>query len=165
MLRSILIFTLALSGCAGTAVAPGSGAIARLTPEELARVLPRPEPKLPPAELVRLSNEGAAPKDIIAKIKQTGSSYALSAAELVELHDRGVSTEVLDYIQSAREQALRDRMAEEINQREQRHAEELQRLREQELQRSYYYDPWWPGYPGYGWGYPMRPYGSLYWRR
>lgn len=161
----ILLLTLALAACATTSAPPGGGAIARLTPGELARMLPKPEPKLPPAELVRLSKDGVAAKDIIAKIRQTGSSYALSAAQLIELHDQGVSTEVLDYIQSAREQELRDRMAEEINQREQRHAEELQRLREQEQQRSYYYDPWWPGYPGFGWGYPLRPYGGFYWRR
>ena len=128
-------------------------------------MLPKPEPKLPLAELVRLSKNGVAAKDIIAKIKQTGSSYALSAAQLIELHDQGVRTEVLDYIQSAREQDLRDRMAEEINQREQRHAEELQRLREQEQERAYYYDPWWPGYPGFGWPYSLRPYGGFYWRR
>lgn len=167
MLRPILIAALLLSvlGCAS--VPPGgSGAIARLSAEELARILPKPEPKLPLAELVRMSREGTAAKDIIARIKQTGSSYALSASQVIELHNQGVATEVLDYIQSAREQELRDRVAEEINQREQRHAEELQR--EQELRRDfYYYDPWWPAYPGYGWypGYPFHPFGGFYWRR
>ncbi len=166
MLRTILLSALAVSlaGCATTSAPPaGHAVIARLSPEELARMLPKPEPKLPPAELVKLSQQGAPAKDIIAKIKQTGSRYALSASQLIELHEQGVSTEVLDYIQTAREQELRDRMAEEINQREQRHAEELQR--EQELRRnSFYYDPWWPGYPGYGWNYGY-PYGSFYWRR
>ncbi len=165
MLRLTLISILALSllGCA-TAPAPpgGRAAIARLSPEELARMLPKPEPKLTPAELVDMSKQGTPAKDIIAKIKQTGSRYALSASQMIELHDQGVSTQVLDYIQAAREQELRDRMAEEINQREQRHAEELKR--EQELQRdNLYCDPWWPGYPGYGWyySYPLRPYGGI----
>ena len=167
MLRPVLISALLLSllGCAS--VPPGgSGAIARISPEELARILPKPEAKLPLTELVRMSQEGSAAKDIIARIKETGSSYALSASQLIDLHNQGVGTEVLDYIQSAREQELRDRMAEEINQREQRHADELQR--EQELRRDfYYYDPWWPAYPGYGWypGYPFRPFGGYYWRR
>jgi hypothetical protein len=160
-----LALALALSACATTSAPPGGAAIARLTPEALARLLPKPEPKLPPAELARLSQEGAAPQDIIAKIRQTGSSYALSAAQLIELHDQGVSTQVLDYIQSAREQELRASLVDEINQREQRHAEELKQQREQEQQRSYNYDPWWPGYPGYGWPYPFRPYGGFYWRR
>ena len=129
-------------------------------------MLPKPEPKLPRSELVSLSKSGATPQAVIARIKHTGSRYALSASELISLRDQGVSTEVLDYLLSANEQALRDRMADEINQRERRHAEELRR--EQELRRdSYYCDPWWPGYPGSGWnfGYPVRPYGGIYWRR
>ncbi|MBE0622380.1 MAG: hypothetical protein IH605_17460 [Burkholderiales bacterium] len=143
---------LSLAGCATTSAPPGAAAIARISPDELARILPKPAPKLPPTELVRMSKEGATAKDIIAKIKQTGSRYDFSASQMIDLHAQGVSAEVLDYIQSAREQDLRDSMAEEINQREQRHAEELQR--EQELRRnSYYFDPWWPGYPGYGWSY------------
>jgi hypothetical protein len=168
-LRPILIAVLALSllGCATASAPPdGTGAIARISPEDLARIMPKPDPKLPPAELVRLSKEGASAKDIIARIKETGSRYDLSASQAIELHNQGVDAEVLDYIQSAREQALRDRIAEEINQREQRHAQDLKR--EQELQRNrYYYDPWWPGYPGYGWNapYPFRPYGGFYWRR
>jgi hypothetical protein len=167
--RLILISALALSllGCA-TAPAPpdGSGAIARLTPEELARLLPRPDPRLPQTELVRMSKEGASAKDIIARIRETGSRYDFSASQAIELHAQGVSAEVLDYIQSAREQELRDRLADEINQREQRHADELRR--EQELRRNdYYYDPWWPAYPGYSGnrGYPYFPYGGFYWRR
>ena len=108
-----------------------------------------------------MSKDGVAAKDIIAKIKSTQSHYALTASQIIELHAKGVSAEVLDYVQSAHERDLRDQAAEEINQREQRHAEELRR--EQELRReSVYCDPWWPGYPGYGWsyGYPFPP-----WRR
>ncbi|MFH1044147.1 MAG: hypothetical protein V1796_03655 [Pseudomonadota bacterium] len=166
MLRPILISILALSllGCATASAPPDAGpTIARLSPDELALLMPKPDPKLPLAELVRLSKEGATATDLIARIRETSSRYDLSASQAIELHGQGVNAEVLDYIQSAREQELRERMAEEINQREQRHAQELQR--EQELRRnSYYYDPWWPGYPGYGWnyGYPFRPYGGFY---
>lgn len=63
-------------------------------------------------------------------------------------------------------QGVWSRSTEEINRRERRHTEELRR--EQELLRnSYYYDPWWPGYPGFGWNYdyPFRPNGGFYWRR
>jgi hypothetical protein len=167
MLRPMLISALALSllGCATASAPPdGTGGIARLSPEELARMMPKPNPKLPLAELVRMSREGATAKDIIARIRETDSRYDLSASQAIELHSQGVSAEVLDYIQSAQVQELRDRMAEEINQREQRHAEELGR--EQTLRRnSYYYDPWWPGYPGWNYGYPFSPYGGFYWRR
>ena len=167
MSRRILISTLALSllGCATESAPPHAGpGLARISPEELARLLPRPDPRLPLEELVRLSREGAAAQDIIARIRETGSRYELSASQAIELHRRGLNAEVLDYIQSAREQELRDRMAEEINQRELRHAEELRR--EQTLRRDmFYYDPWWPGHPGWNYGYPFFPHGSLYWRR
>lgn len=169
MLRCMLIsaLALALQGCATNQALPDTGgAIARLSPDELARLLPKPDPKLPLAELVRMSKEGAGAKDLIARIRQSGSRYDLSASEMIALHTQGVSAEVLDYIQAAREQAVRDRMAEEINQREQRHAEDLQR--EENLRRNTcFYDPWWPAYPGYGWNRAdsLRPYGSFYWRR
>lgn len=169
MLRPALMSILALSllGCATASAPPAAGpSIARLTAEEVARLAPKPDPILPPAELIRLSKEGATAKDIIAKIKETGSRYDLSASQAIELHGQGVNAEVLDYVQSARMQELRDRMAEEINQREQRHAQEL--WREQELRRnSYDHDLWWQGYPGFGWnyGYRFRPYGGFYRRR
>ena len=169
IMRPILISVLALTllGCATASAPPDAGpAIARLSPDELARLMPKPDPKLPLTELIRLSNEGASAKDIIARIRETNSRYDLSASQAIELHGQGVNAEVLDYLQSAREQELRERMAEEINRREQRHAQELQR--EQELRHNgYYCDPWWPGYPGYGWnyGFPFPPYGGFYWHR
>jgi len=169
ILRWILVSALALPlvGCATTPASPDAGGgIARLSPEELARLTPKPNPKLPLAELVRMSKEGAAAKDLVARIKETGSRYALSAAEMIALHAQGVSAEVLDYIQSARERDLRDRMAEEINQRERRHAEELQREQAWRAE-TFYCDRWWPAYPGYGWNYPypLRPFGGFYWGR
>jgi hypothetical protein len=168
--RHILISIAALSllGCATGSAPPHSApAIARLSPEELERLMPKPLPKLPTAELVRMSREGKTADQIIAKIKETGSRYELSPSQMIELHAQGVGTEVLDYIQSARAQELRDRVAEEINQREQRHADDLRR--EQALRREgfYFYDPWWPAYPYFGlnWGHPFHYYGGLYWRR
>jgi len=162
---SMVLLALSLLGCATESAPPHAGpAIARISAEELARLLPRPDPRLPQEDLIRLSREGATAKDIIARIRETGSRYDLSASQAIELHRQGVNAEVLDFIQSAREQELRDRMAEEINQRERRHAAELRR--EQELRRNlFYYDPWWPGYPGWTHGYPVLPHGGLYWRR
>ncbi len=155
---------LSLLGCATAPASPDTGGrIARLSPAELAQLMPKPNPKLPLAELVRMSKEGAAANDLVAKIRETGSRYELSASEMIALHAQGVSAEVLDYIQSAREHELRDRMAEEINQRERRHAEELQR-EQKRCGEAYYCDRWWPAYPGYGWNYPypIRPFGGIY---
>lgn len=160
-LLALSLLALSLLGCATASTPPDAGrGIARLSPEDLERLLPKAEPRLPLAEIVRMSKEGAAAQDIIARIRETGSRYALGAAQLIELHTQGASTEVLDYIQSAREQELRAALVEEINQRELRHAEELKR--EQELRRNlFYYDPWWPGHPGWSYGYPFYPHGSI----
>ena len=172
MLRTslIAILTLSLAGCAATPGKPdavGNPKIERITPEELARILPKPNPKLPLESIVRLSKAGATPQEVIVRIKETGSGYELTASQSIELNKQGVSQEVLDYIQSAREQALRDRISEEINQREARHAEQLQR--EQQLRRyNYYQDPYWSGYPGsygyYGYSRPYGPFSRFGWR-
>ena len=165
----LVLPALLLAGCATTPVpADGSGnpKIARISAEDLARIMPRPDPKLPLASIVRMSKAGATPLEIIGRIKETGSRYELTASQAIELNREGVSQEVLDAIQASREQALRDRIAEEINQREAAHAEQLRR--EQQLRRnSYYNDPLWPGYPGYGayyYGQPFRSFGRFGWR-
>ena len=172
--RPVLLaaFTLALAGCATTpATGDAASGIARLSPEELARMMPAPQPRLSLADIVRLSKEGTAAKDLIARIKATNSHYDLAASQAIDLHTQGVDKEVLDYIQAARAQDQRDRVAEEINQRDRLHAEQLRREQELRLNNPYYgspyYDPWRGGYPGYGWGpgYPFRPYGGFYWRR
>jgi hypothetical protein len=167
ILRPVLIAALALAGCATTSVPPdGAGSIARLSPEELARMTPAPLSGLSLADIVRMSKEGVAAKDIIVRIRQTNSHYDLAASQAIDLHAQGVEKEVLDYIQSARAQELRDRVAEEINQRDRLHAEQLRREQELRLNNTYY-DPWRSGYPGFGWGpgYPFRPNGGFYWRR
>ncbi len=168
-LRSLLVSALALSllGCASASAPPeASPAIARLSPEELARMMPPAQSSLSLADIVRLSKEGVATRDIIAKIRESQSRYDLSASQTIDLHAQGVGKEVLEYIQSARAQELRDRIAEEINQRELRHAEQLRREQELRLNRPYY-EPWPGVHPGYGWGpaYPLRPFGGFYWRR
>ena len=172
--RSVLTSALALTllGCATASAPPDAGpAIARLSPEELERIMPPAQSGLSLADIARLSKQGATAKEIIAKIRETGSRYDLSASQAIELHAQGVDKEVLDTIQTARAQELRDRIAEEINQRELRHAEQLRREQELRLHRPYY-DPWPGAYPGYGWGpaYPIRPFGGrpfggFYWRR
>lgn len=166
----MLLAALCLAGCASAPAPDAAGPyIERISPEELARILPAPQPRLTLEDIVRLSKEGATAQAVIAKIRETGSRYDISPSQAIELHAQGVDKAVLDHIQSAREQDVRDRVADEINQRELRHAEQLRR--EQELRRnSYYNDPWYWGYPGYyGWnwsyGYPARPHGWLYWRR
>lgn len=127
--------------------------IQRISAAQLDKLLPKSDPNLTYEELVRLSREKTTPDDLIEKIRQSHSTYDLTPAEAIDLHQRGVDTKVLDYIHAARDQGLRDGFAEELNKREREHQAEIKKL-EQALQlRPYYYDPFWGPYPPY-WRYP-----------
>ena len=165
----ILIILVLLAGCATGGANSGSARtpqIDRISAEELDKLIPKPVPNLSLDEIVRLSQQGVSADDIIAKIRQSQSRYRLVPSQMIELSRQGVAPKVLDYIQSAQEQALRDGFAEEINRREKVCRDKLVRLEQQ----------WalWPA-PGYGvyWGGPYwgpywggtYPYGYRYWRR
>lgn len=144
-----------LAGCAGSPAQPPR--IARIAPEELERLLPQPAPNLSLEAIVALSNNGEPPDSIIARIRDSRSRYALTPAQIVELSGKGVSLKVLDYIYHAQQQALRDSVADELNQRARKQQQEIQRLQRELDRRPYYSEPW--PYLPYGYGYPYsRPY-------
>lgn len=152
-----------LSGCAGNPpVSEGKPEIARITPEELERLLPKPTPNLSLDEVIRMSKDGEAPEAIIARIRDSHSSYALTPSQMIELNRQGVDGKVLDHIQAAQAQAMRDAFADELNQRERVNQEKIKALHRELMWWPYYYDPYW--------SYPFRydnPYGypHPYWRR
>lgn len=86
-----------------------------------------------PAEVVAMAKSGQSSDAIIQKLKDSRTVYQLSAAELVKLHEEGVPTPVLDYMQATYLDAIR--------------ADESQRAFFYHQPpywygRSYYY-PWW----------------------
>jgi hypothetical protein len=148
---------LVLAGCAGTPVQDAQPKVVRITPQELERLMPQPAPNLSLDEIVTLSKNGTPADTIIARIRDTHSRYALTPSQMVELHQKGVSLKVLDYIAEAQQQAVRESVADELNQRARKQQEEIQALQRELRMRPYYYDPW-PYPPGwYGYPYP-RPY-------
>ena len=60
--------------------------------------LDRPKP-LTSQDVIALAKSGKASKDIIEELKRTDTVIPLSATEIVRLHEAGVPTEVLDYLQ------------------------------------------------------------------
>lgn len=152
---AFLAFALLLAGCASTPSQEQQPKISRLTPEELDRLMPKPVPNLSLDEIVRLSQSGEKPEAIIARIRETHSGYNLTPAQIVELNRKGVSMEVLDFMFNAQQQALRESVTDEFNQREQRHQQDMDALKRQCMNRLYC-DPFW--------AYPY-PYGYPYWRR
>jgi hypothetical protein len=145
---------------AGCATAPQEQQIRRISPEELERIMPKPVPNLTLDEIVKLSKEGATPEQIIDKIKVSNSRYDLTPSETLSLSKRGVDAKVLDYIHTAREQALREGFADEINKREKEKKLEQDRLKRELRSRYYdrYNDPYW----NYGYGYSPWGYRPFY---
>jgi len=140
-----------LAGCAGAPQKPPQ--IERISADELARALPQPTPTLTTDEIVQLSKQGVRPNEIIARIKQSGSTYELLPSQLIDLAQRGVDVRVLDAMHTAREAALRDGCADEINKREREHRAESEELKRQLRLRQYCgHDPFYGPYPP--WGYP-----------
>ena len=156
-MRSMIIFAgllTLLSGCASSPSALDSRPkIDRITPEELESLLPKPAPNLSQDELVRLSKAGETPEAIIAKIRDSHSSYTLTPAQMIDLNRQGVDPKVLDYIQLSREQGIREGFADEFNQRERKYREEIEVLQRKLLQRPYFCDPYW-SYPYWPYHYP-----------
>ena len=151
----VAVFALLAALLAGCATSPeqASPQVERLTADELERLLPSPVPNLGYGDLVRLAREGLAPDAMMEKIRQSGSRYSLTPAEAVDLARLGVDVRVLDAMHAAREQALRDGFADEINRREREHKLELESLQRQLLMRPWPHDPFCGPYPPY-WPYP-----------
>lgn len=152
----LLILSLfVLAGCA-TQTVQQPPEIARISDEELQRIMVRPIATISLEEIVTLSKQGVPPAEIIEKIKASDSYYPLSPTEALKLSKQGVSSEVLDYMHSSHEAKVRNNVAEEINKREKQKVEEVEKLkREQRLMRSY--DPYW----NYGFGYNRFGYGRF----
>ncbi len=134
-----------LAGCATTGSQEPQ--IKRISAEELDRIMPKPVPNISLEDLVALSKI-TPPEQLIEKLKASNTQYDLTPSQVVDLSKKGVDPKVLDYIHTARENAVRDGFADEINKREKQ-----KQLEKQRLQRQYnsyrYYDPFW-GYGGYG---------------
>lgn len=163
-----ILASVAACGCAGTAPerdARGNPRIDRLPGDALPRVAPAA--RLTAQDLVRLSREGLAPQAIVARIRESGSRFDLSASRLLELDRQGVDAAVLDYIVEAERRAKEADLADALVKKEAAEARsraELERRREARPYYRYYdpfwqYDPFWPGpylYWGWGSGYRIR---------
>lgn len=133
-----------VAGCASTP--EQAPQIQRISPEELERIMPKQAPNLSLDEIVQLSQAKLSSEEIIQKIKDSHSQYALTPSQVLEMGKKGVDAKVLDYIQASHEQAIRDGFADELNKREQIKLQEQQKLKREYQLRQPYYDPYW-GYP------------------
>lgn len=58
--------------------------------------------------IVQMSRQGVPPEKIIEQMRKSGTVYRLSSAQIVDLHERGVPYSVLDYMQQAYVQSVRN---------------------------------------------------------
>ncbi len=174
----LIATTIFLSGCASTGARQAE--VERITPEQLAKILPPPVATVTLGEVVADSKAGKSADEIIAKIKASNSRYELTTAQTLDLSKQGVDTKVLDFMHTSNEAAKQNAMADEINKREQeKRVAQKQLQRERALSQSYYGDyydsPFYNPYYNYGynpyfgnrffWGSQFYGGPSLYYRR
>jgi len=160
---TVIFSAVLLAGCATTDTnnkSSENNKIERISDAELDKLIPKPVPNLELSQLVELSRSGMSADDLIARIQQSGTHYALLPSEVIALNKQGLESKVLDYLYTAQLQALRDGVADDINRREAEHRRQTDQLMRELLRRPYYYDPFWPsaypyrrGLPGPYWGW------------
>lgn len=153
----ICLFSLYMLSCATQTQHPEKNSqIDRISEVELAQILPQPLAMLSLDDLVKLTKEGVATEEIIEKIRMSNSFYDLTPSQIIELNKQGVDIKLLNYIHTSRELALRNNVADEINQRKKIARAELEQLKRQQWlqQNQHMYDP----FCGYG-HYALQPYG------
>jgi hypothetical protein len=157
-MKTLIALTLTLgllAGCASTGSQQGK--VDRITPEELAKILPPPVATVTLTEVVADSKQGKTADEIIAKIKASNSRYELTPTQTIDLSKQGVDVKVLDYMHQSNELAKQNAIADEMNKREQaKRAAQKQLQRERALHNNYYYEPYWGSHFGgfYG-GHPI----------
>lgn len=98
-------------------------------------VRPRPEP-VSPEEIIRLSEEGVPPEEIIEKIRASRTVYRMDAEDVVRLDERGVDKQVIDFMMDTERRAIKRRY-----------------YYGSYYYGPYYYDPFWYGPCWYGYPY------------
>ena len=173
----LIVAAIFLSSCASNGARQVE--LERITPEQLAKLLPPPVATVTLDEVVADSKAGKTSDEIIAKIKASNSRYELTTAQTLDLSKQGVDTKVLDYMHQSNELAKQNAIANEMNKREQeKRVAQKQLQRERALSQSYYGDyydsPFYNPYYNYGynpyfgnrffWGSPFYGGPSFYYR-
>ena len=163
-LISIVLIALCLSACATTGARTDAqqGSVERITPEELAKLMPPAVATVSLDEIVADSKAGKTPDEIIEKIKTSNSRYELTPTQVLDLNKQGVDVKVLDYIGQANELAKQNAIADELNKRNKETLAAQKILkRERDIARErLYYDPFWG--PRFGAYYGRPYYGSRF---
>jgi uncharacterized lipoprotein YajG len=165
MMRISILFMVisVLTACAANPATYGS--VQRITPQQLAKLMPPAVASVSLDELIADSRQGKSADEIIAKIKASNSRYDLSPTQSIALNKQGLDTKVLEYIHQSNELAKQNAIANEMNQQQIKNQQAQQALQnERDMARQRYYDTWPAfglsyGYPWYGPAYSYRHFG------
>ncbi len=91
------------------------------------------------SDIVQMSKNGESSAKIIDKIRKSHTVYRLTADQLAGLRDKGVSPQVINYMEATHLAAVRHN---------------------QKLEDANY---WWPGWDGYYYGGPAFGWPAEYW--
>lgn len=106
----LIIFTCLLASCATTPKPQQVQKVEHLSKEELASIMPAPVSKLSFESLIEISQQGESADAVIAKLKETDTSFDLTPSQMLELKQQGVDVKVLDYLHEQRLQGLRNKV-------------------------------------------------------
>ena len=67
----------------------------------------QPNPPITVSEVISMSKEGVAANIIVDKMRNSGTAYRFTAAQLAKLHDQGVDDQVINYMQQTYLDAVR----------------------------------------------------------
>ena len=151
-LITLSLILMLLAGCASTGSQPSK--LERITPEELAKILPPPVATVSLSEIAADSKAGKTVDEIITKIKASNSRYELTPTQTLDLAKQGVDTKVLDYIHQSNELAKQNAIADELNKREKQRRAAENLLRRERDRAQQYYDPFWGSNYGSFYGRP-----------
>ena len=140
-----------LAGCATSVQrdAAGRPLLQRADPQTLEDSLRRVPGKLSLGEVAVMAREGRSAEEIVARMRATGTRFALDEDQRRMLREQGVPERVIAALIAAEKEAQRvDRLTAEAD----REAQSQRRARAyRNWSRAYpYYDPWWGWHPYLG---------------
>lgn len=121
-LRSLLLALLTLTLTAACSSLPDQhspGKVERLPAAEAAKSAPPAKPALTLEEISALHRSGVSNDGILAKLRESGATLRLSAADVLQLNRYGVPNSLIDALLEAERGAQRDACAGELNRLEQ----------------------------------------------
>lgn len=105
-----------LAACSSMPADHAPGQVKRLPEREAAGIVAPPAMTLD--DVVALQGKGTAPGAIVARVREAGAAFRLTAADVLRLHQAKVPDSVIDFILNAERSAAQEACAGELSRRD-----------------------------------------------